>query len=116
MSRKALTIATPLLVAAALAPATASATELGGAPTLRVADAAGTVQLRFAVDESLPQKTRITVDGAAVDGLRRAGRHGHHLVYTARAGGDLEVGRKYTVRFRFGSATITRQVKVHARR
>ena len=114
MTRKILTLAA---TAALLAPAAAQATELGGAPTLRAIEG-GRIQLKFAVDEKLPTKggkvtTRITVNGKRVERLARAGRHGNDVVYTALANTvGLEVGKKYTVRFRFSDGTVTRQVKV----
>src|SRR3954451_10972746 len=87
MIRKDLTLTAPLAVAAALVPAGAQATELGGAPTLRALEG-GRIQLKFAVDEKLPTKagkvaTKISVNGKPVDQLKRTGRHGDDLVYTA---------------------------------
>ena len=117
MIRKTLTLTAPLLAAAALAPAVAQATDLGGAPTLRAIDG-GRIQLKFAVDSKLPVKsgkvtTRVTVNGKRVERLARAGRHGRDFVYTALANTTgLEVGEKYTVRFRFADGTETRRVKV----
>jgi hypothetical protein len=102
---------------ALLAPAAAMATDLGGSPTLRAVEG-GRIQLKFAVDEKLPTKagkvaTRVTVNGKRVERLRRSGRHGNDFVYTALANTTgLEVGKKYTVRFRFSDGTVTRQVKV----
>jgi hypothetical protein len=117
MTRKVLTVITALLTVAALAPAIASAAKLRGAPTLRTIDG-GRIQLKFAVDKTLPTKagkvtTKISVNGKPVDRLVRAGRHGSDFVYTALAAvSGLEVGSKYTARFHFPSGTVVRQVKL----
>jgi hypothetical protein len=121
MIRKSLTLIASLLAVAALAPAAASAAELGGHPTMRVIDG-GRIQLRFAVDEKLPTNagkvtTKITVNGKRIARLKRAGRHGRDFVYTALvAVGGLEVGSKYTARFHFADGTIVRKVKLHPKR
>ena len=115
MIRKALTIA---VAAAALAPAAAHATDLHGQPAMRQIEG-GRIQLKFAVDKTLPTKsgkvtTKISVNGKPVDQLKRAGRHGRDFVYTALvAVGGLEVGQKYTAKFRFADGTETRLVKLH---
>jgi hypothetical protein len=119
MIRKTLTLITPLLAVAALAPAAASAAQLHGAPTMRVIDG-GRVQLQFAVDKKLPTNkagkdtTKISVNGKPVAFLKRAGRHGRDFKYTALvAGTGLEVGKKYTARFHVPDGTVTRLVKLH---
>jgi hypothetical protein len=116
MIRKTLTSITALAAVAAIAPATAGATKLQSSPTLRAAEG-GRIQLQFTTDKRLPVKgykiaTKISVNGKPVASLKRAGRHGRSFRYTALAAvGGMEVGKKYTVRFHFGSGTVTRQVK-----
>ena len=116
MFRKTLKLIPALAAIAAIAPATASATKLQSSPTLRAIDG-GRIQLQFTTDKTLPTKngkvaTKISVNGKPVDFLKRAGRHGYSFRYTALAAvGGMEVGKKYTVRFRFASGTVTRQVK-----
>jgi hypothetical protein len=116
MIRKTLSLIPALVAVAAIAPATAGATKLQSSPTLRAIEG-GRVQLQFTTDKVLPTKnykvaTKISVNGKPVDRLKRAGRHGRSYRYTALAVvSGLEVGKKYTVRFHFGSGTVTRQVK-----
>ena len=116
MIRKTLSLIPALAAVAAIAPATAGATKLQSSPTLRAIQG-GRIQLQFTTDKVLPVKkhkvtTKISVNGKPVDFLKRAGRHGYSYRYTALAAvGGMEVGKKYTVRFHFGSGTVTRQVK-----
>ena len=101
------------------APAAAGAdAELAGAPALRVVDG-NRVSLQIATDERLAVRdTRAVVAGRRVGRLVLAGRHGRGYRYVGTlARGDLEVGRKYTLRLTLpGQATTVRQVKLHARR
>ena len=118
MFRSAMLVIAALLAVAAIAPSVASATELHGAPTLRVVDSSH-VQLTFSVDKKLAKKdgritTRITVAGKTAKRLAYHGPHGSDFVYTAIVARDgLQTGTKYAVVFRFPGATVTRQVKVH---
>ena len=114
MFRNALKITTPLLAATALAiPAAAGATTLHSAPTLRHVEG-GRIQLKFAVDEKISTKTKISVNGDRVAFLKRSGRHGKDYVYTALAAvGGLQDGHKYKVRFHFADGTVVRLAKLH---
>jgi hypothetical protein len=118
MFRSGMLVIAALLAVAAIAPSVASATELHGAPTMRVVDSSR-VQLTFSVDKKLARKdgritTKITVAGKPVKQLAYHGRHGTDFVYTATVARDgLQTGTKYAVVFRFPSGTVTRQVKVH---
>ena len=102
MIRKTLSLAAPLVAAAAFAPGVAGATTLHSAPTLRHIDG-GKIQLQFTTDEKLVvKKTKITVNGDVVDFLKAAGRHGKDYRYTALVKvPGLKDGHKYKVRFRF---------------
>ena len=112
MIRTVLPIATTLAAVAALAPA-ANAADLRGAPTLRHIDG-GRIQLKFAVDEKISTKTKISVNGDRVAFLKRSGRHGKDYVYTALAAvGGLQDGHKYKVRFHFADGTVVRLAKLH---
>jgi hypothetical protein len=117
MIRKALALTAPVLAAAALVPAGASATTLHSAPTLRHIHG-GRIQLQFTVDKTLPTKhgkvaTKISVNGDPVDFLKRAGRHGLDYRYTALAAvGGLHDGQKYKVRFHFAGGDVVRLAKV----
>jgi hypothetical protein len=110
------------LLAAALAPAAASAApvHLGGQPTLRQVDAHH-AQLRFAADR-LPRgaggavAARVRIAGQRVGALHATGRHGRDVVYSARvtAPASLRAGAKYTVRIEVpGQAALVRLVKLH---
>jgi hypothetical protein len=122
MSHKPIALTASLLAAAALAPAAASAADvqLGGQPTMRLVDTHH-AQLRFASDR-LPRKANGAIDaritfagGQRVSGLKRAGRHGRDVVYTARVTSKnaLRVGTKYTVRIKVADqAPFVRKVKL----
>jgi hypothetical protein len=101
-----------VLAAAAIVPTAANAAHLGGQPSLRPVDAHHAT-LQIAADK-MPSKVTFA-GGQKVSGLHKTGRHGNDSVYTARVTSKtvLREGAKYTVRIRFGSASIERVVKLH---
>jgi hypothetical protein len=106
--------------AAAMAAGTHAQAQLGGNPQMRLVDSHHAT-LNFASDRLAKNAyggldAKITfVNGARVSGLKAVGTHGNDIRYaaTVTSSTPLQLHKKYTVRFRLGSAkTVERLVKV----
>ena len=106
--------------AAAMAAGTHAQPQLGGNPQMRLVDSHHAT-LNFASDRLAKNAyggldAKITfVNGARVSGLKAVGTHGGDIRYaaTVTSSTPLQLHKKYTVRFRLGSAkAVERLVKV----
>jgi hypothetical protein len=105
---------------AAIAAGTHAQPQLGGSPQMRLVDSHHAT-LNFASDRlaknaygSLDAKITF-INGARVSGLKAVGTHGSDIRYaaTVTSSKPIVLHRKYTVKFRLGSAkAVERFVKV----
>jgi len=117
----AVTAATALVPAAALAARADSHPVLKGSPQMRSIDDHH-AKLNFA-SERLPRTATGKLDakityaaGLRVSNLKQSGRHGSDFVYTARVTSKTKLAnhQKFAVRFRLGdSPTVQRTVKLY---